>query len=62
MLSLAIMSTLLPFTFDFPAEHVTFWLLRDPRSRLLWVLAAALWLAYGLLGRHLRVESPSGRD
>jgi hypothetical protein len=62
MLSLAIMSTLLPFSFEFPAEHVSLWLVRDPRSRLLWILAAAFWLTYGLLGRRLRVDSPSGRD
>lgn len=61
-LSLAIMSTLLPFSFEFPADHVSFWLVRDPRSRLLWVVAAALWLTYVLIGRRLRVDSPSGRD
>ena len=61
-LSLAIMSTLLPFSFEFPADHASFWLVRDPRSRLLWVLAAALWLAYVLIGRRLRVDTPSGRD
>jgi anti-sigma factor RsiW len=61
MLSLAIMCTLLPFTFNFSVHPITLWLVRDPRSRLLWVVAAALWLAYGLVGRRLRMESPSGR-
>lgn len=63
VLALAIVCTLLPFTFGFHDGHVTFWLLRDEKgSRLFWVVAAALWLDYLLLGRRLRIESPSGQD
>jgi predicted anti-sigma-YlaC factor YlaD len=53
-LSLAIMCTLLPFTFEFPADHLTMWFVRDQRSGFLWVLAATFWLTYVLLGRRLR--------
>ena len=57
ILALAIVFTVLPFTFGFHDGHITFLLMRERGSRLFWVVAAFLWYDYILLGRRLGMGS-----
>lgn len=54
-LNLALLTTLIPFTFAFDGHRVVSFMMRDqPESRLLWIAAAALWFEYARLSRRLR--------
>ena len=55
-LSMATVFTLAPFSFSFPAEHITMRFIRDPSWRLFWIAAAGLWFAYWRLGRRLQMN------
>ena len=53
--ALALLCTLLPFSFAFRGGDVTFFMLRDvPASALLLLAGVALWLVYARLTRSLR--------
>lgn len=53
--ALALLCTLLPFSFAFGGGEVRFFMLRDqPASALLLLAGAALWLVYARLTRSLR--------
>jgi hypothetical protein len=55
ILAVAILFTLLPFSFAFRGGQVTFFMLRDqPGSALLLLVAAVMWLLYGRTTRSLR--------
>ena len=55
VLAMAILFTLLPFSFAFRGGEVTFFMLRDqPESALFLVGAAGWWLGYARLTRSLR--------
>jgi hypothetical protein len=54
-LAVAILFTLLPFSFAFRGGQVTFFMLRDqPGSALLLLVAAVTWLQYARMTRALR--------
>ncbi len=54
-MAIALLFTLLPFSFAFRGGDVTFFMLRDqPLSALLLVGAVGLWLRYAWLTRSLR--------
>jgi hypothetical protein len=54
VLAFAIFFTLLPFSFGFRGDEVTFFMLRDqPSSALFWLGAAALWVMHIRLTRSL---------
>jgi len=54
--AVALLCTLLPFSFVFRGGDVTFFMLRDqPASALLLLAGAALWLVYARLTRALRM-------
>ena len=56
ILALAILSTLMPFSFAFRGSEVTFFMLRDqPGSAVLLVVGAGLWVVYARLSRSLRM-------
>jgi len=58
-LGLAIFFTLVPFTFAWSGDRVTFFMLRDePGSALFFVSALYLWWQYVRLGRKLRSTIP----
>ena len=58
-LGLAIVFTLVPFTFAWSGDGVTFFMLRDePGSALFFVSALYLWWQYVRLGRKLRSAIP----
>ena len=55
VMAIALLFTLLPFSFAFRGGDVTFFMLRDqPLSALLLVGAVGLWLRYAWLTRSLR--------
>ena len=55
ILAVAILFSLLPFSFAFRGGQVTFFMLRDqPESALFLVVAAVLWLQYARMTRGLR--------
>lgn len=55
ILAMAILCTLLPFSFAFRGSDITFFMLRDqPGSAVLFVVATVLWLRYLRLTRSLR--------
>ena len=55
VLASAIFLTLLPLTFAFRGDEVTFFMLRDqPASPLFWLAAAALWIVHIRLTRSLQ--------
>jgi len=55
VLAFAIFFTLLPFTFAFHGNEMTFFMLRDqPASAVFWLAAAALWMRHISLTRSLR--------
>lgn len=55
VLAMALLCTLLPFSFAFIDGRITFFMLRDvPGSALLLVAGAALWVMYARLGGSLR--------
>jgi hypothetical protein len=59
-MALALLCTLLPFTFVFDGGDVTFFMLQDePRSAWVWVAGAALWGYYWKLTRELRTRGLS---
>jgi hypothetical protein len=54
VLAFAVFLTLLPFSFAFRGNEVTFFMLRDqPSSALFWLGAAALWVMHIRLTRSL---------
>ena len=62
VMAIAILFTLLPFSFAFRGGEVTFFMLRDqPLSALLLLGAVALWLRYAWLTRSLRTEGSRQR-
>jgi hypothetical protein len=55
ILAVAILFSLLPFSFAFRGGQITFFMLRDqPGSAVLLLVAAALWLQYSRMTRSLR--------
>jgi len=55
VMALALLCTLLPFSFAFRGSDITFFMLRDvPGSALLFVAAVVLWIQYARLTRSLR--------
>ena len=57
VMAIAILFTLLPFSFAFRGGEVTFFMLRDqPQSAGLLLGAAGLWLRYAWLTRSLRTN------
>ena len=57
VMAIAILFTLLPFSFAFRGGAVTFFMLRDqPQSAVLLLGAAGLWLRYASLTRSLRAN------
>jgi hypothetical protein len=57
VMAIAILFTLLPFSFAFRGGEVTFFMLRDqPQSAVLLLGAAGLWLRYASLTRSLRTQ------
>jgi anti-sigma factor RsiW len=55
ILATALLCTLLPFSMAYIGDHIAFLMFRDiPASRLLWLVAAGLWLYYVSLRRATR--------
>ena len=55
LFGLALLATLLPLSFAFGNERVTFFMLRDqPASAVMWVAAGILWWRYARLTRELK--------
>jgi anti-sigma factor RsiW len=58
VLALSIAFTLMPFSFAFVGDHVTWVMLRDnpAQAGALWLGAVGSWLAYSVMGRRLRTR------